>query len=66
MKMLYTMECRWYRAEWVNAEQQKYKKFLQEQCLLFVLRLSCINPFSTETVLLVGYWSPITYILLYT
>ena len=24
------------------------------------------NPFSTETVLLVGYWSPITYSLLYT
>ena len=24
------------------------------------------NPFSTETVLLVGYWSPITYTLLYT
>ena len=25
-----------------------------------------VNPFSTETVLLVGYWSPITYTLLYT
>ena len=24
------------------------------------------NPFSTDTVLLVGYWSPITYTLLYT
>ena len=25
-----------------------------------------LNPFSTETVLLVGYWSPITNTLLYT
>ena len=25
-----------------------------------------LNPFSTEAILLVGYWSPITYTLLYT
>ena len=27
---------------------------------------SFFNPFSTETVLLVGYWCPITYTLIYT
>ena len=37
-----------------------------KQCAELFHRRSSINPFSTETVLLVGYWSPITYTLLYT
>jgi len=31
-----------------------------------ILLNKSVNPFSTETVLLVDYWSPITYTLLYT
>ena len=31
-----------------------------------MIQLNCLNPFSTKTVLMVGYWSPITDILIYT
>ena len=55
----------------LNSKHDQYEKFCLFVCYIHLYNVKPItvmgfNPFSTETVLLVGYWSPITDTLLYT